>query len=72
MIGLFLQQLNKNVVYNSVTRARFILPSEDVALSLQCEDMQPKSFLEQLFGIDNPEKPKKKRKGFFSIFSSDD
>lgn len=55
-----------------MTRARFILPSEDVALSLQCEDMQPKSFLEQLFGIDNPEKPKKKRKGFFSIFSSDD
>jgi penicillin-binding protein 1A len=73
MFANYLQQLNGDPKYTSITSARFEAPSEAVLEALTCEPSKKDGFFERLFGSKKDtqqfeeEKPKKKG-GIFSWF----
>lgn len=72
MFANYLQQLNENPKYASITSAKFETPSEAVLDALMCEPSKKDGFFERLFGTKKDkqqfqeEKPKKG--GIFSWF----
>ncbi|UJH91564.1 hypothetical protein LZ575_02225 [Antarcticibacterium sp. 1MA-6-2] len=67
IFALFLQKLNEEDQFNSITQARFSPPSASVVQLMDCEPEKKEGFLKRLFtGADKKEKKEKKeKKGFF-------
>ena len=63
----YLQELNKDSRYNSITRARFEKPSKHILQLINCEPTKKEGFFERLFGNKKSKREfKKKKKGIFS------
>ncbi|WP_241485200.1 transglycosylase domain-containing protein [Psychroserpens damuponensis] len=76
IVALFLQQMNRDPEFNSITKARFEPPSEAIKNALACETEKRDGFLKRLFKKDqkerefdtaSEEKDKKKKKGLFGF-----
>ncbi|WP_460218154.1 transglycosylase domain-containing protein [Psychroserpens sp. MEBiC05023] len=71
--ALFLKQLNQNKQFNSITKAKFELPSETVKEALACKAEKRDGFLKRLFKKDRKERDfdesseGKKKKGLFGF-----
>lgn len=62
----YLQRLNNDSKFKTLTHAQFEAPSDDVLNNLDCEQTKKESFFERLFRNDSDEKEfRKKRKGIF-------
>jgi len=82
IVALFLKQLNADSKFNSITKAKFETPSEDIITALDCDPEQRDGFLKRLFTKDkkerefdassDDEKKKKKKKGIFSFLKKED
>ena len=71
----YLQKLNENSEYNSITNARFEKPSESVLQSLDCELTKTDGFFKRLLGSKKDKKTfekKEKKKGIFSWLKKKD
>jgi penicillin-binding protein 1A len=70
IFALFLQKLNEDTNFSSISNARFDNPSASVVALMDCEPSKEDSFLEKLFGKSDKKKNRKgdnkKKKGFFS------
>jgi len=63
----YLQELNNDKNYNSITRATFEKPSDDILKLISCEPTKQESFFESLFENNRSKKEfRKKKKGIFS------
>lgn len=58
MFALFMQKLNKDLQFSSITRAQFETPSANVLHKLACDPVKKDGFLKRLFK--NPDKKKSK------------
>ncbi|WCO00903.1 transglycosylase domain-containing protein [Psychroserpens ponticola] len=75
IVALFLKQMNADSKFNAITKAKFEIPSEDVAAALDCDPEKRDGFLKRLFTKDKKEREfdseakdkKKQRKGIFSF-----
>ncbi|MFK7782319.1 transglycosylase domain-containing protein [Psychroserpens sp.] len=75
IVALFLKELNTDSKFNTITKAKFETPSDDVIAALDCEPEQRDGFLKRLFSKDKKEREfdsdsndkKKKKKGIFSF-----
>jgi len=80
IVALFLKQLNADSKFNSITKAKFETPSEDIIAALDCDPEQRDGFLKRLFTKDKKEREfdassddeKKKKKGIFSFLKKED
>ncbi|MFC4721080.1 transglycosylase domain-containing protein [Geojedonia litorea] len=62
----YLQKLNNDSKFRTITHAEFETPRDDVLNNLDCEQSKKESFLERLFRSDSDSKEfRKKRKGIF-------
>jgi len=70
MFARFLQKLNSDTTYKTITEASFEKPSAQVLQAIDCEFSKKDGLFKQLFGKDKTEKQfksnKKKKKGIFS------
>ncbi|WP_435412775.1 transglycosylase domain-containing protein [Psychroserpens mesophilus] len=74
-VALFLKQLNSDSKFDTLTKAKFETPSDEVLAALDCEPEKRDGFLKRLFTKDKKEREfetdskdkKKKKKGFFSF-----
>lgn len=73
MFAKFLQKLNADRNFNSITKAKFENPSEEVVQSLDCEPTKTDGFFKRLFKDNKDTKTfeKKKKKGIFSWLKKD-
>lgn len=76
LVALFLQQMNKDSNFNTITRAKFEKPSDEIMALLDCEPEKRDGFLKRLFKKKRDEKEfetaddeekKKKKKGIFGF-----
>nr|WP_321236116.1 transglycosylase domain-containing protein [uncultured Psychroserpens sp.] len=74
--ALFLKQMNKDQKFNSITNAKFEMPSDAVKKALTCKAEKRDGFLKRLFKKDQKEREfdttseeekQKKKKGIFSF-----
>jgi penicillin-binding protein 1A len=80
IVALFLKQLNSDSKFNTITKAKFETPSEDIIAALDCDPEKRDGFLKRLFTKDkkerefdaNSEDKKKKKKGIFSFLKKKD
>ena len=81
IVALFLKQMNANQKFNTITKAQFEKPSDDVISALVCETEKRDGFLKRLFKKDQKErefdsssedKEKKKKKGLFGFLKKKD
>ncbi|WP_040251569.1 transglycosylase domain-containing protein [Psychroserpens mesophilus] len=74
-VALFLKQLNSDSKFDTLTKAKFETPSDEVLAALDCEPEKRDGFLKRLFTKDKKEREfeadskdkKKKKKGIFSF-----
>ena len=70
IFALFLQKLNGDTSFSSISNARFDNPSANVVALMDCEPSKEDGFLEKLFGKSDKKKNRKgdnkKKKGFFN------
>ncbi len=59
LFALFIQKLNEDPTFNSITKAKFETPSATVLKTLDCEPVKRDGFLKRLFT--NPKKVKSKK-----------
>lgn len=73
VVALFLKQLNVDSKFNSITQAKFEVPSDDIIASLDCEPEKRDGFLKRMFTKDKKEREfatepeEKKKKSIFSF-----
>ncbi|WP_323789443.1 transglycosylase domain-containing protein [Psychroserpens sp.] len=80
IVALFLKQMNADLKFNAITKARFESPSDDVIAALDCEQEKRDGFLKRLFTKDKKEREfetdtkdiKEKKKGIFSFLKKKD
>ena len=79
IVALFLKQMNADSKFNTITKAKFETPSDDVIAALDCELEKRDGFLKRLFSKDQKEREfdapsedeKKKKKSVFSFLKRD-
>lgn len=62
IVALFLQQMNKNQKYNSITKATFDVSAEIQELMTECEPIIEENFLDRLFSSQNIFYPNRNKK----------
>jgi penicillin-binding protein 1A len=76
IVALFLKQMNGDQKFNTITKAQFDTPSEDILNALACETEKRDGFLKRLFKKDQKEREfdatseenkEKKKKGLFGF-----
>ena len=81
IVALFLKQMNGDQKFNTITKAQFETPSEDILNALACETEKRDGFLKRLFKKDQKEREfdatseenkEKKKKGLFGFLKKKD